>query len=245
MSAEEVLGSLAVGCLVVLLGGPGAPTVRARESTGWGPGRFGPSVAAAGRGRFPAVAAVVGLAVLAVATIGPVLAAIAAVTVPVARHLGRRARSRQQARAVELALPELVDLLQLAVGSGLPVIAALAAIVPRAPPPVADPLATALLRVERGIALDEVLTDLGAALGPTGDALLAALARSAATGAPLGPLLGPVAADGHERRRRQAQEAAHRLPVTLLLPLAGCILPAAIVLAIVPVVAVALGDLAP
>lgn len=248
MSAEALGAAGAVGALVLLVAARCAPTsVRAGRRPG---GDRSPPVSLAPANRWrPGRAASIGLAVGAlapvVAVLGLVPTAAVVSAVAVAVHLRRRSRSRQRARAVEQALPDLVDLLRLAVGSGLPVVAALRAVAPRAPPVVAGPVAVALVRLDRGMALAEVLAGLGTAFGPAGDPLVAALERSAATGAPLQPLLEPVAADGHERRRRHAQEAAHRLPVALLLPLAGCILPAAIVLAIVPVVAVALGDLAP
>lgn len=248
MSVEVLGAPLLAGTLVLLVAGRCAPPpVRAVRRPG-GDRTPPASLAPADRwrpGRTASIGLAVGVLAPLVAVLGLVPAAAVVSAVAVAAGVRGRRRSRRRARAIEQALPDLVDLLRLAAGSGLPVVAALRAVAPRAPPVVAAPVADALVRLERGIALAEVLVDLETALGPASDPLVAALERSAVTGAPLRALLEPVAADGHERRRRHAQEAAHRLPVALLLPLAGCILPAAIVLAIVPVVAVALGDLAP
>lgn len=240
--ASAALGAVA---LTVLVATPRRPAP-ARSSDGASPPP-GPRRAAAGRSVGPAGArfAIVVIVAAAALAAGTVAAVLVAVVVVGGRRLLRLVEERRRARRIERALPDLVDLVRLAAGSGLPVIGSLAAVAPRAPAVLGDPLGLAVSQLDHGVDLRAVLAELDEELGLAGGPLIAALDRSAATGAALGELLGPVAADGHERRRRHAQEAAHRLPVSLLLPLAGCVLPAAIVLAIVPVVAVALGDLTP
>ncbi len=143
------------------------------------------------------------------------------------------------------AVPELVDLFRLAAGAGAPVSTSVVLVAPRAPEPVRAAMDDASGRLRRGLPLAEVLAALGEDLGAEAAPLVDALARSAATGASAVDLLDAVAAQAHDRRRRRAEEAARRLPVTMLLPLALCILPAAVVLAVVPVLVASLRSLAP
>lgn len=76
--------------------------------------------------------------------------------------------------------------------------------------------------------------------GATSDPLTAELARtlefSASSGAPVAPLLHGMAGDVRARTKREAQRRAARLGVQLVLPLGLCILPAFVLLGIVPVV---------
>lgn len=181
--------------------------------------------------------------VLAVVLLGPpgvpVVAGAGGVAVA-----GRRARCRLvERRAVaarSAAVPDLVDLCRVAASAGTSVGSVLEAVAPRAPGPCRPAVLELLARRDRGEPLAAGLAQLTQALGPASAPLTAALGRSAATGSPLAPLLAEVAAASHDHRRRQAQEAARRLPVTLLFPLTLCVLPAAVVLAVVPVLVVSL-----
>jgi pilus assembly protein TadC len=83
------------------------------------------------------------------------------------------------------------------------------------------------------------LDDL-AAPARAGDAvrpLVAALAASERYGAPLADGLVCLADDARRLRRRRAEEAARRLPVTLLFPLVTCTLPAFGLLTVGPLIA--------
>ena len=62
-------------------------------------------------------------------------------------------------------------------------------------------------------------------------------------GAPLGAGLERLADEVRRDRRRRAEEAARRIPVKLLFPLVGCVLPAFALLTVAPLVAGALGSL--
>ena len=152
-----------------------------------------------------------------------------------------RARRREAARI--RAIPDLVDLFGLAAAAGLPVAAALHAVAPRAPAPVRAAIHAASANQRRGLSVAEVLARLRRDLGARGEALVDALADAARSGTPLVPTLANVAAVVHRRRAADAEEAARRLPVTLLFPLACCILPAAVLLALVPVLLVSVGSL--
>lgn len=185
------------------------------------------------------------VAVLAVVVLGPAGALLLLAVALGGRAAAVRSARRRRAAAEARAVPELVDLFLLAASAGLPVGAALAAVAARAPPPVRPVLGRAQERTTQGVALADALAELGAELGPSAAELVDALAHAARTGAPLVPALERVAALSRDRRTRAAEAAARRLPVTLLFPLACCVLPAAVLLAVVPVVAGSLSSLDP
>lgn len=157
----------------------------------------------------------------------------------------RRLLTRRQAAAVTAAVPDLVDLFVVAASAGQPVAGSLAVVGPRAPAAVAPFVSAADERFRRGLPLADSLIELGADLGPAGVPLADALRQAASAGVPLVPLLEGVAASARDARRRRAQEVARRLPVTMLFPLVACILPAAVLLAVVPVLLVSIASLSP
>lgn len=188
---------------------------------------------------------VVGVGGAAWIVAGPVVAVGAGAGVVGAGRLARSRLAAARRGRVAAAVPDLIDLFLIAASAGQPVAASLLVVAPRAPAPVAAPVALAVERFDRGLPLDHCLADLGEALAPEGASLADALRQAASSGVPLVPLLEGVAASARDHQRRRAQEVARRLPVTMLLPLVACTLPAAVVLAVVPVVVVAIGSLSP
>ena len=192
-----------------------------------------------------AVVVAVGLGGAAAILAGPLPGLLVAGLAVVARRVvvGRvEARRRAQVAA---AVPDLIDLFLIAASAGQPVAASLAVVAPRSPPPVAPAVGRAVERFGRGLPLDDCLGALGEDTAPDGVALTDALRQAAASGVALVPLLEGVAAAARDQQRRRAQEVARRLPVTMLLPLVACTLPAAVILAVVPVLVVSIGSLSP
>ena len=72
-------------------------------------------------------------------------------------------------------------------------------------------------------------------LGPAVRPLVTALVSTTRAGAPLAPALQRLADTERRRQRREAETRVRRLPVLLLAPLVGLVLPAFVVLTIVPV----------
>lgn len=240
--SSAALAGLVVGVLVVAAAG------RRRAGRGPSPGRHrrGP-VERPGRatrstddlGRLLVGASLV----LALGVVGWRATVAAAVLVGIGRRIADAQRARRSADAIAREVPDLVDLFAIAASAGHPVARALECVAARAPPSLATVVRAAEHRRVRGRPLDDALAGLGEELGPPGRPLVDALRQSAASGAPLAPLLREVGAEARDARRRRAQEAARRLPVTMLLPLAGCVLPAALLLAVVPVVLVSFASL--
>lgn len=191
----------------------------------------------------PAVVVLAAVAGLVVS--GPTAALAAAGSGALIVPLAARVERRRERAAVAAAVPDLVDLFLVSASAGQPVAGSLAVVDARSPPAVAAAVAEAHGRFRRGLPLDECLEGLGLELGTTGVALTDALRQAASTGVPLVPLLSAVAAAARDGRRRRSQEVARRLPVTMLFPLVACILPAAVALAVVPVLLVSVSSLSP
>jgi tight adherence protein C len=154
----------------------------------------------------------------------------------------RRRRARAHA-AIASDMPEVVDLLLLGVGAGLSVRQALEAVARRSRGPLAAHLRTVTADVARGRRLADALDDLPARAGDSVRPLVAALTSAERYGAPLGAALERMAEEVRAVRRRRAEEAARRVPVKLLFPLVGCVLPAFALLTVAPLIAGALKTL--
>ncbi|MCC5951031.1 MAG: type II secretion system F family protein [Acidimicrobiia bacterium] len=151
----------------------------------------------------------------------------------------RRAAVEQQ---VVACVPDTIDLLRLAAEVGSTVRMATEVVALHGDGRLAEALGHAAARAARGARLADELErvrDLGPAVGPLVDALIAAERH----GAPLVATLENLATDARHERRRRAEEAARRLPVALIFPLVLCILPALGVLTVVPLAAAALDGL--
>ncbi len=201
-----------------------APDERGRRRWPW--------AALAGLGAWAFVSGAVGLAV------GVVAAGVVWVV------LGRAETAAQRARrvGVRTELPHVVGLLAAAVRGGLPPADALALVCVALPGPAADSLATLPPRIALGIdpveAWRALETDPG--LAPLGRTL----ARSARTGEPIADALDRLGAELAARARTEAEDAARRVGVRAAVPLGLCLLPAFLLIGIVPVVAGLVTDLA-
>ena len=109
---------------------------------------------------------------------------------------------------------------------------------------LAEALGAAVRATQVGVTLDDALAAVTLRLGEPVRGVIGALVGSARDGVPLEPALVRLADDARRARRRAAEERARRLPVRLLFPLIGCVLPAFALLTVVPLLAGALGGLA-
>ena len=166
---------------------------------------------------------------------------------PLAARARRVRHAATAAQAVLDELPEVLDLLGLAVGAGLTPPLAVTAVGRRGAGRLAAALAEAAdLAARRGRRLADVLDEVPARLGAAGEGtrpLLAALADAARHGTALGPGLDRLAAEARTARRHRAEERARRVPVLLLFPLVTCTLPALGLLTVAPLAVGALRDL--
>lgn len=190
-------------------------------------------------GRVGAVAIAAALSVVAHPLLGVAVAMVGA-GLPWWR---RRADARRQVDEVVTGLPEVVDLFVLAVGAGLTVRLAVAAVADRAEGGLGAGLARATGRAAQGEPLADALGRLPNELGPALRPLVGALVATERYGTPLLPDLQRLAVEARLLRRRRAEVAARRLPVRLLFPLVLCTLPAFAVLTVVPFLLATFGSL--
>jgi len=154
---------------------------------------------------------------------------------------GRRERRRLAALAADL--PDVVDLLTLAVGAGLTVGLAVAHVARRGSGPLATELVAVTDNVALGRRLADAIDDLPGRAGEAVRPLVGALVASERYGAPLVTSLERLADEVRRDHRRRAEEEARKVPVKLLFPLITCTLPAFGLLTVAPLIASAVRSL--
>ena len=157
------------------------------------------------------------------------LAAPAAGYVAPELALARRARARERRIGGEIA--DVLDLLRVAVGAGLPVGRAIGEVGRRMHGVLAGELAAASVRLQLGARRSEVLGELVARCPGAGVATLAAaIARSERHGAPLAPALTALAAEARAEQSRRLRDAAARAAPKIQLVVALVLVPAVMLL---------------
>jgi pilus assembly protein TadC len=147
----------------------------------------------------------------------------------------RRRRAREVAE-----LPLAADLLAAVLRAGAPIDRAVLTVAETLDGPLGD----RLRRVGRALRLGAGPTESWAALTsvPGAERLVAAVVRSSASGSALAGALTRLADDLRDDRITEAEAAARRSGVLLVLPLGLCFLPAFILAGLVPVIVAVLGD---
>ena len=180
------------------------------------------------------------LASLAPGRLGIVVLAGSPVAGFLAPDLALRRRAARRAASIALELPDVAELLRVAVQAGLPPTRALAEVGRRHPGLLARELAAAADRMSLGVAQDEALEHLAMRAPVAGvTALTAALRRAAAHGAPLDASLDAIAADARAERARRVRDRAARAAPKIQLIVALLLVPAVLLLiaaALVPAI---------
>jgi tight adherence protein C len=174
--------------------------------------------------------------------IGPPGLLLAAVPFGVERLRTHRAEAQHE-REIVAALPPFADLLAVAVTAGHGVPSAIERVGPHVAPVLAPFLDRLVVRVARGAALRDELHVLSQGLGQPAEPLMRVLDAALVDGVGSAPTLRAAAVDLRLtlRRTREAEIAA--LPVRLLFPLVVCILPAFVLLTLVPMLIDSLGEI--
>lgn len=151
--------------------------------------------------------------------------------------------SRREREEVERTLPHLIDLFASTLRAGADPVAGLAQVCAALPGPAADRLAPVVDQARWGSsaaeAWDSVARD--AALAP----LARAMMRSQTSGASVVVAVEGLADELERESLARAEDAARRVGVSAAVPLGVCLLPAFLLLGVVPTVASLLGAVAP
>lgn len=152
-------------------------------------------------------------------------------------HLRGQAEHR---RVVERSLPDAVDLLLLCTSGGMGLALSHAAVAECLEGPVGQALGDADRQAVAGTPRADALVAALQPLGERSGSLGRVLADHLRYGVPLEPSLDRLSLELRLDRRRQAEEAARKVPVRLLGPLVACTLPAFALLTVVPLLVASL-----
>ena len=181
-------------------------------------------------------AAVAPLAAMPVALAMPgrlplVMLGIAAAAGWLAPDLWLRRRARTRARVMEAELPDVLDLLRVAVGAGFGPWRALAEVGRRHPGVLVAELGATARRVALGVPAETALARLERRCPAAGThALTDALRRADRLGAPPGRALASLAEEARARQARRAVERAARAAPKIQLVVALLLVPSALLL---------------
>jgi tight adherence protein C len=148
-----------------------------------------------------------------------------------------RRRTRRRLENIDYALPELIDLLIVAVEAGVGFNASLRIASERLQPPLRDELRLALQEQSMGLSTNEALRNMQARCDtPRVHAFVRAILQSETLGVSIGHILRSLAIEMRKRRRQAAEERAQKAPTKLLFPLIFFIFPAMFVVLLAPAV---------
>ncbi|CAN5426601.1 hypothetical protein BH23ACT3_BH23ACT3_16950 [soil metagenome] len=152
-------------------------------------------------------------------------------------------RRRRHRRAVDHQLPDVIEMLVLAVHAGSSPSQAVDHVRPLLTPTIRPAFDLVVHRLQRGRGLADAVGALPELLGHRAIALADGIASADRYGLPLGPVLDGLAEEARADRRRLGEAHARSLSVKLSFPLVACTLPAFVLIAIVPAVIGSLASL--
>ncbi|HZO95182.1 MAG TPA: type II secretion system F family protein [Candidatus Baltobacteraceae bacterium] len=151
-------------------------------------------------------------------------------------HLDRAVKARK--RGVQLALPNLLDMVATSVQAGIALNGALASAIEAIDGPLAEELRTTLNEIRLGRSRAEALTALAARLAHEDlTTVVTAIVQSERLGGNIAGMLTDLAVESREKRMLRAEEIAAQLPVKMAIPMALFMLPALFLMIFAPVVA--------
>jgi tight adherence protein C len=135
--------------------------------------------------------------------------------------------------AIDMEMPELVDLLVTTVEAGVGFAASLQLVARRVEGPLGQELRLALQEQAMGITIEEALENMLARVDSMSvRAFVQAIVQGQTLGVPIGRILRDLATEMRKIRRQKAEERAQKSPTKILFPLVAFILPALFIVAL-------------
>jgi tight adherence protein C len=146
-----------------------------------------------------------------------------------------RRAARIRGRRLEAQIPDLADLLALAVAAGAPPVPALEQAAATIDGPLGEEIAIAVYSMRSGTAMPLALAELSGRVGIAAlDRLVEALLVAVERGTPLAEVLRAQAVDVRAADRRRLMELAGRKDVLMLVPVVFLVLPSVVLIAVYP-----------
>lgn len=165
------------------------------------------------------------------------------VLAPVVSAAHRRRTRRADRQRLVFRLPEAVDIARLVVSAGGNTPMAIDHLARWAPAPIGPAFTEAARHVRLGGTVPEALERAARLLGPPAVPLVRAFVAAERYGVAVGPLLERVRHQAEAARALAVEASVRRIPVLALFPLTTCILPAFVLLTVVPLLAGALAGI--
>jgi Flp pilus assembly protein TadB len=236
MIVASALTSLAIALVLVGIGRP-AP----RSPSPPRPAAAPPERRSRNTQRRAAIGAIAAITITL--TLGPLIACGLTIAVLAGPKVRRLLASRAAQHSIDTTLPDAIEMLVLVVHAGLTPHQAITMLVERAPAPIRPAFAEVRHRTSRGDPLADALHALPDLLGPSAAVVADTLAMAERYGTPIAQALEQLSIDVRERRQRQAEAEARKLPIRMSFPLVVCTLPSFVLIAIIPAVLAALSSL--
>lgn len=151
-----------------------------------------------------------------------------------------RGRTEERRRAIDESFPNVLDLLQISVESGLGLDAAMIRVAnetTHSAPQISEEMLIAQREIQAGRARDRALLDMAARTGvPQVNSFANVVLQSLQYGSSISEALTVYSEEMRQSRELRAQEMANKLPVKMSAVMASLMLPALLMLALGPVV---------
>jgi tight adherence protein C len=136
---------------------------------------------------------------------------------------------------MQRALPDAIDLLVISVEAGLAFDSAMAQVARNTQGPLANEFARVLQEMQIGLGRSNALRALAERTTlPDLRSFASAMVQADSFGIPIGQVLRVQSQEIRVKRRQRAEELAQKVPVKILMPLMGCILPVLFIVVVGP-----------
>jgi tight adherence protein C len=144
-------------------------------------------------------------------------------------------RRRKRFETIDRQLPEMIDLLVVTIEAGLGILASMRVAAETLRDPLGQELRLTLQEQRMGLSVGEAIESLGRRADSTNMRIFVrSLTQGEKLGVSIGTTMRNLASEMRKRRRAMVEEAAQKMPIKMLFPLAIFIFPAIFIVLLVP-----------